>query len=1002
MFRSTCLLLAVVSVQSALAQSAVPTIGQGGVVNAADNSGAVAPGALISIYGAGLASGSAVAPSTPLPTTLLDQVAVEVTDAAGMQKAPLWFVSAGQINAQLPYNLTGPAVQVRVRNSRGASNLQTVTLSRRAPRLFSRTMDGKGEALVFHANYTPVTAASPAVPGESVFAYANSMGAVTPDAVGGRAAGDGSAAAPLNLVSEYASVTVGGREGVVQFVGLAPYFVGVYQINFQVPDAPSESPAALTISLGDVATQAGISIAYRSNWRVVTDTSVAPAGGTVTGGGLTLTIPQGVLSAPTGIKLYRAAGNDSAQLGTPVATDLFAIEGLPETATGAMALGLDILSPGPDDNHYQVLWRRTGSGQPSLSVYSGRVVGNRILAQIGPPPVLTAAMQTKKPTADQVPQASPPREADGDKKLKMMLEAAADSGAWPSLTNRLFQVSGRRAADQIAATANAAFETAYFKLMALGLQWGARTVWPVQVHVYPFTWLYQEKDSWFGYLDPSKNGVDYYSININETRFQGPGGLDAARSETLRITAGHELFHLMQALYDGRPAATVATNPGAWYWFNEAASTWFERQMASNPNYVSTAVSPSDPLDKSDNYAFFIKHGLEYPDGDTREMQEHGYGASMFLEHLSSAYGNIIGAILPYKKAPVGDGFSYYPSEAIDQVLRQKGSTIGAEWRAFCKKYMAGDVYGGKPQFPPSNLIVGSLRAQRVRFTSFTDPPASFSWNANDLAAQLYLVHFDYDLAGGTKLNIQLTDGPGQAEAILFKFGAGGLWTSWASTVTAAKPLEYANAETQFKKGEGLAILIANGRAVRPYSGITPITLTVSTGSSLLDKLHKATEISFTLITESTKRYTQTPGLTTGTVTGQDNCYVHGGWGPPITWSSPTHFSVTGAPNSYLSTYRMEGDFDPTGNTLTSATFRQDQPLDKTTGTAYSELYEVLRLPNTGYTSYTFKGSDTASHVWIVRKTVTVLNGPYSRTYEYVSTNWGSTDTVPALSVVFQ
>jgi hypothetical protein len=74
-----------------------PAIASGGVGNAFSPSGAIAPGALISIYGTNLAAGEGRAPATPLPASL-NGTRVSINGMA----APLLFVSATQINAQTP------------------------------------------------------------------------------------------------------------------------------------------------------------------------------------------------------------------------------------------------------------------------------------------------------------------------------------------------------------------------------------------------------------------------------------------------------------------------------------------------------------------------------------------------------------------------------------------------------------------------------------------------------------------------------------------------------------------------------------------------------------------------------------------------------------------------------------------------------------------------------------------------------------------------------------
>jgi uncharacterized protein (TIGR03437 family) len=153
-----------------------PVVSAGGVVNAADYSDALAPGLIVSIYGQDLAPGVAVATAVPLPVELAG-VNVEVVDGAAVKKAPLFFVSPGQINAQLPFDLTGGAVSVRVRRGDAVSSPEAISLQATAPRVFTTTMDGQGDAVVVHSDYTPVTVESPARAGEWVVLFLTGLGA---------------------------------------------------------------------------------------------------------------------------------------------------------------------------------------------------------------------------------------------------------------------------------------------------------------------------------------------------------------------------------------------------------------------------------------------------------------------------------------------------------------------------------------------------------------------------------------------------------------------------------------------------------------------------------------------------------------------------------------------------------------------------------------------------------------------------------------------------------
>jgi uncharacterized protein (TIGR03437 family) len=228
------------------------------VVNAADYGKAIAPGTMVGIYGVNLAPRTAAASSVPLPT-VLEGMSVEVIDAGQTLNAPLYFVSSGQINIQLPMSLKSASVQVRVRNAQGTSNAETVPITVRAPRLFTRAMDGKGEGLFLHAlTYVVVTEAAPAEPGEYLIVYLTGLGAVNPSIDAGKPGGDGAGLGPLNFVTETVMAMIGGRPATVTFAGLAPGFPGVYQVNVQAPADMAEGKPAVIVSAGASVSQPNV------------------------------------------------------------------------------------------------------------------------------------------------------------------------------------------------------------------------------------------------------------------------------------------------------------------------------------------------------------------------------------------------------------------------------------------------------------------------------------------------------------------------------------------------------------------------------------------------------------------------------------------------------------------------------------------------------------------------------------------------------------------------
>jgi uncharacterized protein (TIGR03437 family) len=101
-----------------------------------------------------------------------------------------------------------------------------------------------GIFVALHANYQPLTAADPATAGEVLVVYCSNLGAVSPTPADG-AAGNGRE----NTVAT-TTATIGGSSAPVSFSGLASGFVGLYQVNVQVPTGLTSGtqPLVLTVS----------------------------------------------------------------------------------------------------------------------------------------------------------------------------------------------------------------------------------------------------------------------------------------------------------------------------------------------------------------------------------------------------------------------------------------------------------------------------------------------------------------------------------------------------------------------------------------------------------------------------------------------------------------------------------------------------------------------------------------------------------------------------------
>jgi uncharacterized protein (TIGR03437 family) len=208
-----------------------------GVVNAASFAPeeVLAPGSIVSVFGQRLASATAQASSVPLPKTLAD-----ATLLVGGIQAPLFYASDRQINAQLPFELPlASRPQVVARGRQTLSVPETITIAAARPGIFTVGQDGKGQGAILNSQGVVVNQTAPATVGDVVTVYATGLGLTDPAVQSGQPA----TANPLSQVKTTVTATIGGLPAPVQFAGLAPGYVGLYQCNVQIPSGIPLGPA---------------------------------------------------------------------------------------------------------------------------------------------------------------------------------------------------------------------------------------------------------------------------------------------------------------------------------------------------------------------------------------------------------------------------------------------------------------------------------------------------------------------------------------------------------------------------------------------------------------------------------------------------------------------------------------------------------------------------------------------------------------------------------------
>ncbi len=232
---------------------AKPVIPSGGVANAAsfDNASPVAPGSYVSIFGTGLSDFTDYPiPAASLPLAIdYVNVSFDVPSAGLSVPGRLVFVSPGQVNVQVPWDLQGqPSARVKVTINESLSNVVTVALSPYAPGLFETA---PGVAAALDSGSHILNAGNRAAAGQTVELYANGLGPVTNQP----ATGDPAPASPLAQTTMGATVSIGGKDAPVSFSGLAPGFAGLYQVNVTIPAGLSAGLQPVIVSIGGKASK---------------------------------------------------------------------------------------------------------------------------------------------------------------------------------------------------------------------------------------------------------------------------------------------------------------------------------------------------------------------------------------------------------------------------------------------------------------------------------------------------------------------------------------------------------------------------------------------------------------------------------------------------------------------------------------------------------------------------------------------------------------------------
>ena len=248
-------------------------------------------------------------------------------------------------------------------------------------------------------------------------------------------------------------------------------------------------------------------------------------------------------------------------------------------------------------------------------------------------------------------------------------------------------------------------EGAYTKFKNLGFSYSSRTSWPMKVCV-------KKLDAGvFGYASNSVLGYNYGWMEFNSEKMKD--------TDELKLTAGHEFFHLVQSFYDPRNRFSRAKSGNyAHFWLDEATAVWIEKMFSSQTNYVST-----------------IRNGHQmapfngFQKGAETSAGEHGYGMSAVVKYLTDKNGDAL-VKSAYEKIKTNK----HPVEAISPNLPF------IWWDAFFRDYLEGKVYDDVNTgfWLASHNGLFDIKAEK-------DTVKEFKKTYADYSAAIYRVSLNYD-----------------------------------------------------------------------------------------------------------------------------------------------------------------------------------------------------------------------------------------------------------------
>jgi uncharacterized protein (TIGR03437 family) len=228
---------------------------------ASGDTGTVAPGLIVAIFGQSLGPQTAATFVAPAPGQNIAATLGGTRVLFDGVAAPILYTQDGQVNAIAPFELAGKATSSLEIEYNGVKSAGTaLQVADAAPGLFTADGSGKGPGAILNQDFSLNTSSNPAEAGSAVMLYGTGGGQTEPASTDGQINPN---SADVKLTQEV-HVTIGGQAAQVLYSGAAPGLPGgIMQINAVIPDGTPSGNQPVVVQVGSASTTQTVTVSVK-------------------------------------------------------------------------------------------------------------------------------------------------------------------------------------------------------------------------------------------------------------------------------------------------------------------------------------------------------------------------------------------------------------------------------------------------------------------------------------------------------------------------------------------------------------------------------------------------------------------------------------------------------------------------------------------------------------------------------------------------------------------